>query len=123
MIKRISPNSPLSIPIKEVKQKQLKPHQVIDPTLSSEEKAILQQKMHKETFVEQALKRVEKEIKFNINQESDPNSNPTPEEELTDEQISKFLQEEEIRRGTKIFDPTAFGKAVEKTIPGLRPKK
>lgn len=118
MIKRISPIS--TIPIKDFKQKQLKPSQVIDPNLSPEERATFQKQVHKESFVELALKRVEKEIKpiDPISEEDD-----TYKDELSDEQIIKFLAEEEARRGSKLFDPTAFARIVARTTPGLKPKK
>lgn len=117
MIKRITPDAP-KISIKDFKEKRLKPTQVIDPNLTSEQVASFQKQVHKESFVELALKRVEKEIKpiDPISEEDDAYK-----DELSDEQIIKFLAEEETRRGSKLFDPTAFARIVARTTPEPKP--
>lgn len=110
MIKRIT-DRPL-IPIEKVESKQLPRNRVIDPTLTPEQKLDFQKQVHQETFAQKALKRLSVENKA-IQKLSDNEE----EEQNSDEALIQMLAEEEKRRGSKIYDDSAFSRAIIKTLP------
>lgn len=117
-VRRLSPNEE-RIPLKNFKVKELDSRQVIDPNLTPQEKLKLQQQLHKETFVDKAMRKAENYIDNELNkiyaqEEKDlEEKDATADEQIYQDRIAKELS----RRGDKeLFDPKAFGKAVERTL-------